>query len=282
VRPEFDEETYGAWWGNDYPVAPYHDDPMADDSRQVVAFSSRGPTRDGRVKPEVIAPGTYILSTRSTQIAPNNFGWAASPPANGLYFYMGGTSMAKPLVAGAAAVVREHLRKKARIARPSAALIKAALILGAGRLAGVGAPSAAFDNDQGFGRVNVDRALTPARPAVSRFVDARVKLSTGDSYPRAFDVRSNRVPLKLVLAFSDYPGLALVNNLNLIARSPEGRVYAGNRPAGGTLDMDTANNVEVIEVARPTPGRWRIVVVGSNVPHGPQGFALACRGDLRV
>lgn len=130
--------------------------------------------------------------------------------------------------------------------------------------------------------MNVDRTLTPARPAVSRFVDARVKLSTGDSYPRTFAVRSDRVPLKLVLAYSDYPGLALVNNLNLIVRSPEGRVYAGNRPAGGTLDMDTANNVEVIEVARPAPGRWRIVVVGSNVPHGPQGFALACRGDLRV
>jgi len=71
-RPQFNGETYGAWWPRDYPVPPFRDDPMANNPQQVVAFSSRGPTQDGRVKPDVIAPGTFILSTRSTQIAVNN------------------------------------------------------------------------------------------------------------------------------------------------------------------------------------------------------------------
>ena len=100
----------------DYPAAPFRDDPMADDPGQVAAFSSRGPTADGRIKPDVVAPGTFILSTRSTMIAPNNKAWAAFPPSP-FYFHMGGTSMATPLTAGAVALVREYLRKKKKIAK---------------------------------------------------------------------------------------------------------------------------------------------------------------------
>jgi serine protease AprX len=61
LRPEFSDETYGSWWSDDYPVAPFKNDPMADDPDQVVAFSSRGPTDDGRIKPDVLAPGTLHL-----------------------------------------------------------------------------------------------------------------------------------------------------------------------------------------------------------------------------
>ncbi len=110
-RTAFNTETYGKWWPGDYPAPPYKADPMANDPNQVVAFSSRGPTKQNRVKPEIVAPGTFILSTRSTMIAPNNTAWAAFPPSR-LYFYMGGTSMATPLIAGAVALVREYLRKK--------------------------------------------------------------------------------------------------------------------------------------------------------------------------
>jgi len=85
----------------------------------------------------------------------------------------------------------------------------------------------------------------------------------------------------IVLAYIDYPGLTLVNNLNLIAYSPAETVHAGNQPSG-TLTMDTANNVEVIEVRRPKPGTWRIAVVGSNVARGPQDFALAYKADAQA
>jgi hypothetical protein len=66
-RPEF-TETYGEAWKDDYPVEPLKSDPMANDPDDMVAFSSRGPTADGRIKPDVVAPGTYILSTRSRMI----------------------------------------------------------------------------------------------------------------------------------------------------------------------------------------------------------------------
>ena len=94
---------------------------MANNPEGLVAFSSRGPTLDHRIKPDVVAPGTFILSTRSRDTA--GTGWATS--ADPLYFFEGGTSMATPLVAGCTAVLREFAIKQKGIKKPSAALIKA-------------------------------------------------------------------------------------------------------------------------------------------------------------
>ena len=74
---------------------------MSDSVDHLAAFSSRGPCQTGRRKPDVVAPGP-LPSTRSSKIAGNNFGWAAYPPSKDDYMYDGGTSMATPLVAGAA------------------------------------------------------------------------------------------------------------------------------------------------------------------------------------
>lgn len=273
-RPSFNSETYGKWWPKDYPVAPFRNEAMADDSEQVVAFSSRGPTRDGRVKPDVVAPGTFVLSTRSTQIAPNNKAWAGFPPS-ALYFHMGGTSMATPLTAGAIALIRQHLRRSERMKNPSAALLKATLILGCERLPGYAPADAVLDIHQGFGRVNLDAVLAPTKPAKAVFRDVTVGLRTGDVHKFELDVKSNKVPLRVVLAYSDYPGAALVNNLNLIITGPNGRRYVGNQSAPDVMTLDSKNNVEVVEVRRPAAGTWTAEIIGSNVPHGPQGFALA-------
>jgi serine protease AprX len=278
-RPTFNANTYGAWWPSDYPVAPYRSDPMANNPDQVVAFSSRGPTGDGRIKPDVVAPGTYILSTRSTMIAPNNSAWAAYPLSK-LYFYMGGTSMATPLTAGAVAVIREFLRKKKANGNPSAALLKATLIAGADRLPGYGEPGAVMDNDQGYGRVDLDSILALQLPAEASFVEISPGLSTGEVHTAQIDIQSADVSLRVVLAYSDYPGSSLVNNLNLIAIAPDGRRYTGNQGSGATLTMDVKNNVEVVHVSNPMPGSWTIQVVGSNIPQGPQDFALVYLAHL--
>lgn len=64
-------------------------------------FSSRGPTRDGRIKPDLSAPGAWIASARSreAQVSP----WYALP--DGLHMVLAGTSMAAPHVAGACALL---------------------------------------------------------------------------------------------------------------------------------------------------------------------------------
>jgi len=277
LRPQFDHERYGQWWPRDYPAAPQRDDPMADDADQVAAFSSRGPTADGRAKPDVIAPGTFILSTRSRRVARNNHAWAAFP-ANTDYFYMGGTSMAAPLVAGCLARLRAHLRARG-IRRPSAALLKAALILGARRLPGIGPARAVLDHHQGYGRVDLAAVLAPGAPAHTKFVDEASSLRTGESAGQAIEVRAG-APLRVVLAYTDVPGPTLVNDLNLLVHEPGGRIHAGNGTGGRGLVLDARNNVEVVHVARPARGRWRIQVLGANVPGGVQDFALALAGEF--
>lgn len=278
-RTSFNGVRYGDWWPHDFPVPPFKNDPMADDPNEVVAFSSRGPTQDGRIKPEVVAPGTFVLSTRSTRIAPNNPAWGAFPPSK-LYFFMGGTSMATPLAAGAVAVVREYLRKVQGIPNPSAALLKAALMAGARRLPKTAPPGTLLDTEQGFGRVGLDAVLAPAKPASARFLDVSAGLQTGQVYAHTLNVRSGKATLRIALAYTDAPGPALVNNLNLILTSPAGRTHVGNQPAGGSLTPDTSNNAEVIEVRKPAAGDWQLRVVASNVPQGPQEFALVCLGHF--
>lgn len=284
-RREFDAETYGRWWPGDYPVAPIKGDPMANNPAQVVAFSSRGPTDDGRIKPDVLAPGTFILSTRSTQIASNNSGWRAFPNSRN-YFYMGGTSMATPLAAGAAALVRQYFRSKRRHRNPSAALVKAALIAGATHLPGTGSTNPVADIHQGFGRIDLGAVLH----GKMRFRDAARTaggLRTGESMTTTLTVSAAAPPkaLRVVLAYSDYPGTALVNNLNVIVTAPDGSKYTSGGTgagAGGPLVMDTKNNVEVVQVDSPAAGKWRLDVVGANVPQGPQDFAVVVLGASRV
>jgi serine protease AprX len=103
-------------WG----VEPLVSDLLSNNKNGVAAFSSRGPTKDGRMKPEIVAAGTNILSTRSKHATANVL-WGAY---NAEYVWAGGTSMATPLTAGVAALVREYLVKQKSIARPSASLVK--------------------------------------------------------------------------------------------------------------------------------------------------------------
>jgi serine protease AprX len=271
LRPEFNNEKYGDWWPDDFPVRPIKADPMADDPGEVVAFSSRGPTVDNRTKPEVVAPGTFILSTRSTRLAPNNFAWHAYPQ-NKKYFYMGGTSMATPLTAGAVALVREFLRRKRGIADPSAALLKALLIAGAQRLSGTAPQGVVLDNHQGFGRVNLDRSLK--RPLVT--IEG-AGLTTGQKSSFTFNVPSANRTLRIVMAYTDFPGSSLVNNLNLIVTDSVGKRFVGNGSSSvtGALSLDMTNNVEAIHVTKAKRGNWTIEVIASSVSSGKQDFAIA-------
>ena len=272
-RPDL-RDTYGDFWPEEFPAAPIHDDRMADDPHHMAAFSSRGPTRDGRIKPDLVAPGTFILSLRSRFLARNQYAWGKYPACRD-YFYMGGTSMATPLVTGAAALVRQHLRRKLR-AVPSAALIKAALIHGARRLPRAAARLADFD--QGWGLVDVAAAVTERPERRIRYLDVGRGLRTGQRHELEFEVRAGS-PLRLTLAWSDFPGERVVNNLNLILRLPDGGYRLGNDFARAGA-VDRVNNVESIQIEEPATGRYRVQVVASEIQEGTQDFALVYSGAV--
>ena len=281
------QRGYGRLWPDNYPVAPLKDDFPSDHADDIAAFSSRGPSRDARVKPDVVAPGTNVLSARSVVWSGVIPGWGAWDVSNA-YMFNGGTSMATPLVAGAAALIRQYLRTVKRRANPSAALVRAALLHGAEyrryRQEPVG--QGLYDNAQGWGHVNVCESLTPGAGVDVRYYDQRRGLNTGQSWRWSATVNDPTIPLKFTLVWTDYPGSPnvypnLVNDLDLVVTSPSGMLYYGNsrdgQPGGSP---DRVNTVERLVIAQPALGRYSIRVRAFNVPLGPQDFALVYSGGL--
>ncbi|MEM4161079.1 MAG: S8 family serine peptidase, partial [Thermoplasmata archaeon] len=258
----------------------------ARDGSSLASFSSRGPTADGRLKPTVCAPGVSIYSVSSDgQKNTNNSGYAS----------MSGTSMATPTTAGGAALVRQYYTEgwyptgtkiPANGFVPSGALIKATLINSAVSFSTYTIP----DNNIGWGRINLDKALYFAGDAERlRIVDFRGGLLTGDSIEYTYYVSSSSVPLRFTLVWTDYPGDAavakdIVNDLNLVVTAPDNTQYLGNVFSGGQSttggSADNTNVEECVYFNTPQTGLYRVRITAANVPMGPQDFALVVTGGL--
>ena len=135
-------------------------------------FSSRGPCEDGRIKPDVVAPGTWIASLQS-ESATDLYAWA---PISSRYQYQGGTSQAGPHVSGAAAVFVQYYRQTHTNAAPSPALVKAALINSAVDMDNTVETEPVPNNDEGWGRVDLDRIDRHRRATTSSSIKT-VRLS---------------------------------------------------------------------------------------------------------
>jgi len=280
-------------WGyspTTFSTAPIKNDNAADNPNGMAAFSSRGPANDSRVKPDLVAPGTGILSTRSSKASETGWGLPTTEADKTYYMYMGGTSMATPLVAGAAAVVRQYYISNMSYNTPSAALVKATLINGAYDMPGQYASpkndtGPVWDYNQGWGRVNLTNSLFPPLRNIY-FEDKVHALTTGQNVTYDINVTGN-LPFRVTLVWTDPPALAsvyhpLVNNLDLTLIAPNGTVYKGNKfnkgesIAGGAFD--SINNVENIFFKTPVLGKWKIRVNATNIPTGPQKYALVFTG----
>lgn len=260
-------------WGVE-PIASSH---LSENADGMAAFSSRGPTTDGRIKPEIVAPGTNILSTRSHDPQAEPL-WGAY---NADYVWSGGTSMATPLTAGAATVVRQYLVEKRGFATPSAALLKATLIHSAhdmypGEFGEVGKDKGQEllvrrpNTDEGYGRVDVARATDLGNAVM---VDERAGVGSGEqlAYPVKVSAKGHLIATLVWTdaAAADGAAKSLVNDLDLVLVSlADGRETSLN---------DHTNNSEMIE-QDVVPGSYEVRVKGTNVPQGPaagkQPFAV--------
>lgn len=279
---------WGQAWPQSFPNGPIAGQNISGDPEALAAFSSRGPSDDERIKPDLVAPGTNIASTKSS-IAPLGNFWGSYPGHNNRYGLMGGTSMAAPIVAGCAALAREYY-VNTRNHEPSGALLKATLINGTRALTGLDAMEGhAFlpNYHQGFGCVNVSNSIpNPSQdPMGLEFIDNwknrnNILTFSGDRTRYRFTIK-NGTPLNICLVWTDPPGRSIQNNINIILEKGNTK-WVGNENLPRKLTQtDRINNVEIIRIDDPQPGDYNIVVIATNflITTG-QPYALIVTADF--
>ncbi len=259
--------------------------------------SSRGPTADGRIKPDLIAPATNIaggvvMNDRSTA-PPGNWNpcytgtfLPTSPVQQRFYRTGNGTSFSGPAVAGAAALLRQWFINQS-FDPPSPAMTKAWLAGTATYMATLtdNLPS----NNQGLGRMNLERAFDSTPRAFRDQLPADRFTNSGQVRSFRGTVSASDKPFRVVLAWTDVPGSTtgntFVNNLDLRV-TVGGQTYLGNRFAGANSvtggTADARNNMEAVFLPAGVSGPFNITIAATNVSapadptiSGPnQDFAL--------
>ena len=272
-------------WPEDFAVEPIALDRMAqaDGPQGLAAFSGRGPCADGRIKPELVAPGTFVAVPRAADSA--FAGWGAAENPNEIF--VGGTGVAAEQVAAAAREARRWLREQRGLETPSAALVKALLLAGARDLApgqyGAGAkqeiPFGRPNHAQGAGLLDLPAALQAGEGGALELHDAP-GLATGAADVFELSVGQPGGRFVLALAYADdvaAPGAGkqLVNDLDLTVTTPAGATLFPN----GRDAPDDLNNVEMIEFEADEAGVYLARVQARAVPlGGSQPYALVVRG----
>jgi hypothetical protein len=263
-------------------------------TQAVASFSSRGPTIDGRYGVDVIAPGTSITSAAASGTTSRTCGTTVKS----------GTSMATPMAAGAAALVRQYFMDTrfyasncnaeysfCRSFNPLASTVKAVLInsaVGASTVDGTTIQlSRAPDVYQGFGSIVLKNVLPLADKsiAVDLFIE-EFDATEGNNYIKFVTVKSANMPLRCTIAWTDKPGLVgstkqLLNDINLKIISSSGEIYYGNN----NINSDSVNPVERIVIKHPTVSTYKVIVsvaTGALTNSQSQKVSLVISGDNHV
>jgi hypothetical protein len=266
-------------------VAASNDSPSIDSACR----SPGGLTLDGRLKPDIFAPGCNILSALSNPSI-GNCGTAIQT----------GTSMATPAVSGMAALFRQYLQEgfyptgvatPGDSITPTGALLKALVLNSATGMEGVPDLPGASSAFLGWGRILAEDPVYfagEARRLHLEDVRSAGGMVTGSVSEREIAVTGSSEPLRVTLVWTDPPpapgaALALVNDLDLEVIGPGGTSYLGNVFTGGASApggaADTLNNVEQVWIPSPGVGTWTVRVTGSSIPEGPQGYGLVVTGE---
>jgi subtilisin family serine protease len=241
-------------------------------------FTSRGPAKDGRVKPDVVARGVGVTSTIPTST----------------YAVNQGTSMASPVVTGIAGLLVEQWRRTFGAgSNPKPEQLKALIIAGAQDLGNPG-PDYTF----GFGLVDAKASVdtiiadggTGQRIRTLNFTQA-----AGQEIESTITLTAAQ-NLRIVLNWPDPPVInlgdddpgfkTLVNDLDVRVIDPAGvthRPYVLNKDAHlepATRGVNTVDNVEMLEIPNAGPGQYRVLVTGKSVPERPQTAVLVASATL--
>ena len=225
--------------------------------------SSRGPVKDGRLKPEISAVGKDVNSTTRTDE----------------YLVASGTSMACPQVAAAAALLAERMKQINGTTKPRADLLKTLLVNGSTDI-GIPGPDFRF----GFGFLNVERSLIMLDS--NRYLTSNV--SNGLQTTHTVNVPANTAQLKVLLCWHDpaaspMAAKVLVNDLDIEVTEPGSTLHKPlvldaspaniNNPA--VEKEDRLNNCEQVIINAPVQGSYTITIKGHTVPTGNQNYVVA-------
>ena len=242
----------------------------------ITSFTSWGPVDDGRIKPDISAPGCQS----------NGDGGVTSTWDTGDTDYgtICGTSMAAPTVTGLAALIMEDFSAQF----PALPMFRNSTLKGLLAHSAVDNGNTGPDYQFGYGSVRVQQAIDLMRSGA--FLENTV--SQGASFTRQVVVTSGDPELKVTLTWDDVAGTpnvnpALVNDLDLRVTSPSAvRHYPWtlNPASPGNVAVrtqeDHINNIEQVLVDNPEAGTWTVEVFGFDVPQGPQPFSLVGDGTL--
>lgn len=260
-----------------------------DVSEDMASSSSKGPTDEWRLKPTVAAPGTSIISADSDgDLTTMNDGLTT----------MTGTSMATPIVAGSTALVRQYYMDgwypsgdtdEQNGFVPSGSLLKATLINSAWSMEGEYTGGAIPSNGQGWGKVNLEDALYfegDSRKLEILNNGSEEEISTsGESHEHEIYVEEGQ-DLKITLAWTDYPGASLQNDLNLLVEDPNGNTFRGNvfsegySESGGNFDDNNVSEQVFLKRSDLIEGKYTIKVIGESISVSPQRYSLLTTGEV--
>ena len=232
-------------------------------------FTSWGPVDDGRMKPDISAPGCQAGGDAGVT--------SCSYSGDSAYTTKCGTSMATPTVTGLCALMLQDF--KAQFPGESLPRNSTLKILLAHTAADRGNDGP--DNVYGYGSVRVVDAIDFQR--LGQFAEADV--SNGSVVKYHVTVQSGD-ELKVTLAWDDAPAtpnvaVALVNDLDLRLIDPTGGIHYPwtlnpSDPGAPAMQTqpNTIDNIEQVYITSPAAGEWTIEVAGTAVPEGPQIFSI--------
>lgn len=261
-------------------------DDDADSALDIAFFSSGGPLKDGRMKPDFSAPGSHIQGAATQHpdfigegVCGKSFEEPYFPTGQTLYTWSSGTSHAAPAAAGAAALVRQFFLNKGQ--EPSAALIRTLLVNSTTFMTGELAAGDLPHPRQGWGLLNLSRTFD-SQPRI--ILDQTHTFSaSGQEFLLTGEVKDASMPFRVTLGWTDAPGLSVfapwVNDLDLEVVI-NGQVYAANNLKGEVSQPGGApgakDNTEGVWLPAGTTGTFLVRVRSSNIA----GDGVPGNGDL--
>jgi hypothetical protein len=276
-------------------------DSNADKADDIAFFSSRGPCADGRMKPDLVAPGSHVtggvaqssppppqsgtgsaiacfdaggvsggvcaLPGKGSIGSPNNF----MPLGQQFYTISTGTSHSTPAVAGGCALIRQYFINNSNTP-PSPAMTKAYLLNSARYLTGSSANDNLWSKNQGMGEMNLGTAFDGTSRILRDELGADIFTASGQTRVFSGAVADGSKPFRVTVAWTDAPGSttgnAYKNNLDLTV-TVGGNTYKGNvfsgafSVTGGSADLK--NNVESVFLPAGLSGSFQVTITATSI-----------------